>query len=276
VILQATAAGDRWFAMYSVDHAKGAELIAQEFGNADFAPPPAHELTVAATRDHEEGWRRVDDPLLRNPDTGLPFLPSETPHPLHVFKALVSADVSERKHPFCGLLVSMHGAGVYLGRMGVSSKHVVEHVPDADRPLVDRLLAYERERQEHLKSTLADDPALRELADERGIAQSYKLLEFADTLALYFQQGDPPEDWRAEEFPNVPVAADSVTDVTVRPLDEGVVTLEPYPFGSDRIELVCEGRWLTPQASDEDFARAFSDSPPVARTYAIVRDGATR
>lgn len=273
MILQTTVDGDRCFAMFSVDHAKGAEAIARAFGNADFRAPAAHELTVAATRDHEEGWRKVDDPVLRNPQTGLPYLPSETPHPLHVFKAIASAEWNERRHPYCGLLVSMHGAGVYLGRMGVSDKHVVEHVPDEDKPLVQRLLAYERERQARLTAALAAEQELQELAEQRRIAHSYKLLEFADTLALYFQQGEPPEQWIPDIFPNVPVDEEAVTEVTVWPVDADVVTVTPWPFAVDRLELSCMGRWLSPQSSDEEFTRAFAAAPVEERTYAIVRNG---
>lgn len=267
MILQESSAGGRWFAMRNLDHAAVAGELALRFGNADFERLPEQELVAEAARHHDSGWCTVDDPPLRNAATGLPYRVPETPHPLIVFKAMASAEGNERVHPFLGLMASMHGWGVYNGRMGVSDKHVFDHVPDADRPVVDRMLGHEQARQKRLLDQLGDSP----LGDERYVRRSYKLVQFVDTLALYFQDGVAPCDWEPDVFANVPESADADVELTVRPVGDGVVAVDPYPFAVDRVELVCRGRWLEPQADDAAFAEACATAPVVERRFTIVR-----
>ena len=56
---------------------------------------------------------------LIDPATSLPCSLSKNPRELVLSAASRSIDINERHHPFCGLLVSMHQAGLYTGRFGL-------------------------------------------------------------------------------------------------------------------------------------------------------------
>ena len=83
-----------------------------------------------------------------------------------------------------GLMSSMHSWGLYNGRYGLSSLVLIDKIPPQDRPLAQRMLDGELERQKHLKAELAQEPEDFRLDRGKRLFQNYKQLQFFDTLAL--------------------------------------------------------------------------------------------
>ena len=68
----------------------------------------------------------------------------------------------------------MHSWGLYNGRYGLSKLVLLDNIAAKDRPLADKMLNGELDRQKRLKAELATDPETRAWLDERKIFQNYK------------------------------------------------------------------------------------------------------
>src|SRR5262249_26234308 len=110
----------------------------------------------------------------------------------------------------------MHSWGLYNGRYGSSKMVLIDKIPPLDRPLAERMLAGEIDRQNKLKAQIMEDAQTACWIAEDHLFQNYKQLQFFDTLALYFNRAHPSE--RAEqEFQHVPLNAREDANVTIRP-----------------------------------------------------------
>jgi Protein of unknown function (DUF3891) len=139
----------------------------------------------------------------------------------------------------------MHSWGLYNGRYGLSNVVLLDKVAVKDRPLADKMLNGELERQKRLKAELAQDPEARAWISEHEVFQNYKVLQFIDTLALYFNRIHPTE--RVEQnFENVPVSHEEDVTVTIRPAGENTYSLSPFPFATESGEFAFCGRRITP------------------------------
>ena len=87
----------------------------------------------------------------------------------------------------------MHSWGLYNGRYGLSKLVLLDKIAAQDRPLADKMLNGELERQKRLKAELAKDAKAQPWLEERKVFQNYKALQFIDTLALYFNRVHPGE-----------------------------------------------------------------------------------
>jgi hypothetical protein len=107
------------------------------------------------------------------------------------------------------------------------------------------MLDGELERQERLKTELARDAATARWLEKDRLFQSYKQLQFFDTLALYFNRTHPSE--RTEvKFEHVPLDARQDTTITIRPRAPGIYELTPYPFAANAAEFAYAGRHIAP------------------------------
>ena len=101
---------------------------------------------------------------------------------------------------------------------------------------------------------------------------NYKLLQFFDTLALYFHLRHASEH-EEEVFVHVPRSVDEVASVTVRPLGNGRYSMDPFPFAGDVLAASCPGRYFeaVPEGKEpDDFGAAFFALPEVPQTYTLV------
>jgi hypothetical protein len=194
---------------------------------------------------HDAGWAEFDRNPVTDPTTGLPYNLVETPAEYITVTSRLSPEFNQRQHPFCGLMSSLHSWGLYNGRYGLSSMVLIDKIPPQDRPLAQRMLDGELERQQRLKAELAHDAQTSAWLDEHRLFQNYKQLQFVDTLALYFNRTHPSE--RTEvKFEHVPRNEREDTTVTVRPRAPGVYELSPYPFAADQAEFAFAGRPIEP------------------------------
>jgi hypothetical protein len=227
------------------EHTALSHQFARSFGNDRFQAPEPNDLMFHVVLHHDAGWAELDRNPVTDKVTGLLYNLVETPAEYITVTSRLSPEVNQRQHPFCGLMSSMHSWGLYNGRYGLSSMVLIDKIPPQDRPLAQRMLDGELERQKRLKAELARDAQTSAWLDEHRLFQSYKQLQFFDTLALYFNRTHPSE--RAEvKFEHVPVSARQDTTITVRPHGPSVYELSPYPFGANSAEFAFAGRHIEP------------------------------
>jgi hypothetical protein len=134
------------------------------------------------------------------------------------------------------------------------------------------MLAHEEARQARLKAALAASPPTREWIEERHLFQNYKQLQFFDTMSLYFHLRHAVERG-AETYVHVPLNAEADATVALKKIDGRVYSLDPFPFASDRLAIICRGRYVMPFPADfppDRVGAALRELPTDRQTYELV------
>jgi hypothetical protein len=269
MIVQHVPKGETPVIIRNVDHAVTAGQLARAFGNGAFIVPEPVELLLFVAENHEEGWRPYDDNPIRNPQTGMPYMLASSPQWMLIEKSMTSPDYNERHHPWCGLLSSMHNYGLYNNRYGINDKINIGSRPAEYRASIRAMECYEVARQERLKELLRCDQKTRPWVEQEHLFASYALLEFFDTLALFFQATH--SDLReAAKFVNIPARAGENVTLTVMPAGTHTARVTPYPFYADPLMLTCRVRKFTPCQTDEQLTRQINEAAYETETYTLA------
>jgi len=271
MIIQTAPAGQPRLAIMMYEHTALSHQFARGFGNDGFQGAEPNDLMFSVVLHHDAGWAEFDRDPVTDQATGLPYNLSDTPAEYITVTSRRSPDFNQRQHPFCGLMSSMHSWGLYNGRYGLSSMVLIDKLPPHDRPLAQRMLDGELERQKRLKAELSKDPKTSEWIEEKRLFQNYKQLQFFDTLALYFNRIHPSERVEAT-FEHVPLSAAEDTAVTVRPRGPGVYELSPFPFAAASAEYAFAGRAIEPGQHETDggWSKVLAKTPTVWERFRLV------
>jgi hypothetical protein len=248
--------GDSWQVVLQPDHADLSAQFARAWGNADgFAQPTPLDPVVVASARHDDGWAVWERAPALDREGVAPrnFLDVEVPSHLAFYRAMIAAVLDQ--DPYAGLLVSMHGAGIYRGRYGTQPSLKLTFA-DEVRDQVEAFVA----EQEQLHARLVAELGVPE--EERWT--NYRFLQVYDRLSLYFclrdvEAGEPdtlepvPRDYQGAE-----------AALSLEPAGPWRVRADPYPFAERpaRFRLV---RRLLPKAgerNDESFRREFATASP--------------
>jgi hypothetical protein len=270
VIVQSGPDGGPHFVMTMDQHTAFAAALAEHFGNAEFDAPRPRDLFLYTVAQHDAGWRELDARAPRNPETGMPYHLVETPRDELVITSGASPDFNSQRHPYCGLLSSMHSWGLYNGRYGMSDKVLVEGLQGEDRARAARMLEGEERRQASLKEQLRGDPDTARWVDDAPLMQNYKLLQFFDTLALYFHCAAEGKR-AATTFSHVPRNAGDDAEIAVTPEGDGAYGFAPWPFDVEELSLSFEGRELLPAEGVNSLAAAIDAAPEARQTVHLRR-----
>ena len=210
--------GDAWQVVLQTDHADLSAAFARAWGTL---LPPA--LVVAAER-HDDGWAVWEQaPRLDADGRPITFLEVDVRSHLAFYRAGIAA-ITEQDED-AGLLVSMHGAGIYRQRYGLD--------PGLG-------LARAAETQDEVDAFVAEQEAKfgGELGDRR---RDYELLQLFDRLSLYFcmREGDETE----------------LQGYRLEPIAPWHVRLTPFPF-KERPALFSLTRRKIPKGSRVDLLSA--------------------
>lgn len=269
MIVQTAPPGQPHFVIEQTDHARACGQLAQAFGNETFALPEPAPWLVAVVTHHDEGWAEVDAQVLAAPATGLPHHLTQTPLPLLIRTSQGSPDFNERQHPFCGLLSSMHTYGLFNGRYGLSDFIFIDKVTAEHKAAAQAMLNHELARQARLTERLLADPATAAWARSETLFTHYKLLQFFDTLGLYFHMTHA-EARREARFANVPDARGAHHTIALTPRADGAYALSPFPFAGEALTFTTLGRYVHPQPAETDWPALFAQTPKTAQTYHLV------
>lgn len=188
--------GDAWQVVLQTDHAD----LSGAFARA-WRPPVSESLVIAAER-HDDGWAVWEQAPRVDPD-GKPvnFLEVDIGSHLAFYRAGIAA-ITEQDAG-AGLLVSMHGAGIYRGRYGLDPGLGLSRAAEVQ----DEVDAFVAEQEAKFGGSPGDRQA------------DYELLQIFDRLSLYFCMRDVIGGEAAE-----------VQGYRLEPVGPWRVRLDPFPF----------------------------------------------
>jgi hypothetical protein len=245
--------GDSWQLVLQPDHADLSGQLAAAWGGGAVAEPSRREGMVLAATRHDDGWGVWDRRPGWDPERARPRAFLDVPVPVHLafYRAAIAAVTNE--DPYAGMMISMHGAGIYNGRygtqpsLGLSDQE--QHRAEVDAFIAEQEAAYRRIGEE-----------LR--LDERDRWTDYLLLQLYDRLSLYFCLRDA-ESGEAETLEPVPTP-DGDTAFRLEPAGPWRVRIAPFPFAASpaRFTLVRRVMAKRDYAGNADFRRDFFTLAP--------------
>jgi hypothetical protein len=258
--------GDSWQLVQQPHHGDLAGQIAAAWGNSDFAEPRRRDSLVDATTRHDDGWAVWERwPRLDPEGRPLRFFDVHILSHLAFYRAAITDIGSE--NPYGGLLIAMHGAGIYRGRYGAE--------PGMRNSWADD---YGDEIDAFVAEVETSYPARMEAV---GVSDAerwtdYHLLQAFDRLALYFSGLFPIGRDQVHTINHVPMDYDGVkTDLRITPLSDFAphspthVRIEPFPFAESPASFTVERRVVPKQDWDTDRFRTTCLATP-GETIEIV------
>jgi Protein of unknown function (DUF3891) len=242
---------DGHVAVAQADHARMCGELARCWGNERFGQvEPADEVYLAAEQ-HELGWAEWDRSPTLDPSTGLPFTVLDLELVIHLPMQIEGPRKLASVSPYAALLASLKHTSMY------------------DRPHITGLL---RPKGRQVRSYLDRSRALQaELRTELPIGdaeieRNWRLVRTWDGLS---------HDLLLERAPctrrEVPAAGGTAVELRLR-REDGIHTLDPWPFADDRVRVHAQGRLLKQTFSDQERMRAeLAEAPRVTLSYELVR-----
>lgn len=255
-------AGTHWQLVCQPDHGDLAGQLVVTWGNDRFESVRSKDsVELAATR-HDDGWAVWERwPRLLADTYPRPFQFYEVPVPIHVaFYRAAITDISAHD-PYAGLLVAMHGAGIYRGRYGTEPELKIrsadKYSDDIESFVAEAEMSYDTRSAE----VGVDD-------SERWT--NYKLLQVFDRLSLYFSGLHALEEYQVHQIGRVPLNyVGDETDLQIRPLSPFQpfapwhVEIDPYPFADEPLTLTLVRRVLEKKRwTSAEFRNAFDATIP--------------
>jgi Protein of unknown function (DUF3891) len=227
--------GDGWQVVLQTDHA---DLCAQ-FAASWSEPADVSESLKIATRRHDDGWAVWERaPRVDGDGTPVNFLDVDVHSHLAFYRAGVAA-ITEHD-PYAGLLVSMHGAGIYRQRYGLDPGLALTRAPEV---------------QEEVDAFVAEQEA--KFGGEPGEHRAdYELLQLFDRLSLYFCMRDVEAGEPAD-----------IQGYSLQPAGPWRVRISPYPFAESPASFSLVRRML-PESGALDVLSA-----PTERIAIDIEDG---
>jgi hypothetical protein len=187
--------GDAWQVVFQTDHADLSGAMARAWAD----PSPRHDSLVVAAERHDDGWAVWEQaPQVDEEGKPVNFLEVDVRSHLAFYRAGIAA-ITEQDE-YAGLLVSMHGAGIYQQRYGLDPglglSRAAELQGEVDAFVEEQEAKFGGEPGEHQRD--------------------YELLQVYDRFSLYFCIRDGEE---AE-----------VQGYRFEPVEPWHVRLDPFPF----------------------------------------------
>jgi hypothetical protein len=265
--------GDQLILIRQTDHAMLAGFFARALGNKVFTRPEPFESFCLAAAEHDNGWNEWE--LLPQIDsksfTPYNFMSIPTEEHIALYQRGIERVV--RADRYAGLLVSMHCAGLYDRTRATMPGFSAKYVRSNESHLVTDFLQRLRLQQLRLKVDLRADPLMKAYAEDHILQANLQRLEALDRLSLYFCLA--PLD--GSTIDAVPVNASGIeADWDLQPAGNTFVTLNPYPFQKDPLEISILARRVPkrPYADENEFQKILAQAPYFAMNFTLSADGA--
>ena len=239
--------GDDWQVVLQPDHAELSEEVARSWAYTG----PRHDSVILASRRHDDGWATWErSPMVDNAGKPVNFLDVHVPAHLAFYRAGIAAIADE--DAYAGLLVSMHGAGIYRQRYGTDPALALTRAPEVQE-LVDAFVAEQEGRYPEREADAGVDAELRQ-AD-------YERLQWADRFSLAFCL-------RGWDAPGEPF---EVGSYRFEPRGPWRARVSPWPFVADAVSCSLLRRLVPKRAwSQAGFREAFFALPPERLAIELV------
>ena len=258
--------GDELWCITQPDHAAVSGYLAAHWGNDAFARPgyyapfPEPERlraeTILAIAEHDNGWWEWEaDPQI-DPADGLP----------RHLTSLKQSDGFERwrrgiprfreEHPYVALLISLHAYWLHAPRVDAEDDPRFLHPLFGDsgawpKPEGDEMeeakhfVGEQHVLQELLSDRIRNEPQWSAVVEPWHLRPHTRLLQLCDALSLHlcFGGGEqrtlrdiPRKNW------------DDRVSLTLCPVGERQIAIDPYPFDQDPLLVTLRARVLEPGA----------------------------
>jgi hypothetical protein len=213
--------GESWQVVFQTDHADLSVAAARAWADKG----RRHDSLVIAAERHDDGWAVWEQAPRVDPE-GKPvnFLEVDVRSHLAFYRAGIAAITEQDEH--AGLLVSMHGAGIYRQRYGLDAGLGLSRAAEVE----DEVDAFVAEQEAKFGGDVGEYRA------------EYDLLQFYDRFSLHFCVRDA-ENGEAAEFQGY----------RFEPVGPWHVRLDPYPFADSpaRFSLLRHVVPKRPRTADE-------------------------
>jgi hypothetical protein len=237
--------------------------LVRAWGNDAFARPAPYEEVCLGAALHDIGWLPWEAEPTLNPETGRPhnFLEMKPSTHTQLWTNGVRQALAFGRYP--ALLVSLHAKTIYTTFFNF------EKAPPEDAQLVRSFLEKQEEFQRATVKALAVDPLLAPDVTPEAIGRNRRLVAATDRMSLEICWGVTDE----VRIPGVPTTGAHVTELYIRSPhgDPADLTLSPWPFATDHVEVFCEGRCLRGRFSDETALRDALRAAERAPVRAVFR-----
>lgn len=221
------------------DHGVQTGLFARYWGNEHTPPFTPREPVIAAGTRHDDGWIAWDEHPSLDPSTAQPWqFYRLSPHK-HVPLYRRGIDMAAQHDPTTGLLVSMHGAGLYNDRYGTFRLAEQQFSP-SEQELVDEFLKEQALFQQSLAERMLGRKLHTHITTDPQVWYNYLLLQVWDRLSLQFA-------FRlAADAEIAPLPHPDGSAATLRCINNGDLSLilDPYPFDESHHTFPIEARLL--------------------------------
>jgi hypothetical protein len=249
------------------DHAQLSGLFAAHWGNEEFEKPRPYGSMVRAAMFHDRGWIRYETGPQLNPQTGKTPNYREVPtDPAQLAAFEWAGEWLSAIDAYAGLMIAKHRTGLWQGRYGV-----IKHPPAIQRgklsPDIEAFIARSEVRQKNAAEKLDPD----------ALAINYNLLQVWDLMSLYVCSTERLKPDHIEPAPTSYCGRGSVA-MTLTPLAERTIALDPYPFDLPCLIANVIFRRLT-QTKFTDSAElqsAYFKTAPQVTSFQLVPSGALR
>jgi uncharacterized protein DUF3891 len=265
--------GEHLVLIRQTDHAVLAGHFARELGSDAFAAPQPQDSFLLAATEHDNGWNEWELLPEIDPVTFLPYSFMSIPTRDHIELYQRGIERVVKVDHYAGLLVSMHCLGLYdrtrATMPGFSAKYIKAH----ESQVVNDFLQTLRLQQLRLKVDLRADSRTKDYTDEKWLQANLLRLEALDRLSLYFCMG-PLEGATIDAVPGDYHGRE--VDWNLQPEGDHAVTLEPYPFRRDPLEISILTRRIPRRrySDDGDLQRTLGQAQYFAMKFALRAGGA--
>jgi hypothetical protein len=251
--------GDQLLLIRQTDHAFLAGFFAKEWGSEEFSRPEPFESFCLAVAEHDNGWSEWElqptlDAKSRTPNTFM-SIPTEEHIALYQrgIERLVKVD------HYAALLVSMHCAGLYDRARATMPGYSAKYVKSTETALVNDFVQRLRLQQLRLKVDLRANPAMKDFVVEDALKANFERLETLDRLSLHLCLS-PQENCVIDAVPKD--AHGDEVDLDLRSEGGNVLTLAPYPFKRDVLEVSILARRISKRVyvDDADFQKTVAQA----------------
>lgn len=240
------------------DHGIQTGDFAAHWGNETTPPFDPRQAVIDAGTRHDNGWAAWEEHPTLDPETGQPWqFYKLTPHehvPLYRRGILDAAS----HDPTTGLLVSMHGAGLYNDRYG-TFRLAERTFSESEQALVDEFLAEQALFQQSLAERALGREVHSHVTTDPQVWRNYLLLQVWDRLSLQFAFRLAADG----EIGPVPNPDGSSGVLTVRNAGELSLALDPYPFDESSLAFALPCRLLPDKSyrDAEEFLAEMAKAP---------------
>jgi hypothetical protein len=231
-----------------LSHAWLTGQLARAWGNASFGSVEPREEVVLGAQQHDIGWAKFDLQPGLDPESGLPrsFLQLTVDEHLAIWCG--APDLLMSQSAYAALVVSLHSSSLAELR--------IRNAPDQAavlRPHIDEELA----RQARLCAELSVSDHQQERTRRQVSTWD------AVSLALCYA-------WKPFTISDVPTA-DGHATIELADRKDGTLTLDPWPFSSQQVEVQCEARRLEHHYETETSMReALRRAIPVKLNFVLI------